>query len=213
MVSPTAVALILGSYLLGSVSFAAIVASKARGIDLRSVGSGNLGATNVGRTLGKSWGLLVYVLDLLKGLLPVLLAEAFFETEWAFGTIPVPVLCAAAALLGHCFPIFYGFRGGKGVATASGIILAHSAFTLLAVLASFVVGLLASRMVSVGSMLGAVVLPVAYLAIERRHALEMPNLAWLTLYLLMGILVIVLHRSNIQRIVEGTEHRIGGKKP
>jgi glycerol-3-phosphate acyltransferase PlsY len=166
----------------------------------------------VGRTLGKQWGLLVYVLDLLKGMIPVLVASRICPEEMFRDAIPVPVLCAAAALLGHCFPVFYGFRGGKGVATASGIILAHSPLTFVCVLLGFITGVLASRMVSVGSMVGAVVLPIAYLSLGRREALALPHLAWLTLFLLMAILVLALHRSNIQRIVEGTEHRLGGKK-
>lgn len=213
MFSAPGLLLVAGSYLLGSVSFAALAAKMAGGIDLRGVGSGNLGATNAGRALGLGWGLAVYAMDLLKGLGPVLLAEWLRPGERVAGALPIPVLCAAAALLGHCFPVFHRFKGGKGVATASGIVLAHSWPAFLVSLLGFAAGVALSRMVSAGSILAAAVLPVAYIAIERREALSMPNLAWLTLFLLMGILVIVLHRGNILRIAEGKEPRIGAKDP
>jgi acyl-phosphate glycerol 3-phosphate acyltransferase len=113
--------LILGAYLLGSVSFAWL-AAKSKGLDLRQHGSGNLGATNVGRVMGRSWFFVVFFADLAKGLLPVLLALMLVEQQQAFPSLPV--LVGAAAILGHIFTCFHGFKGGKAVATALGVLIA-----------------------------------------------------------------------------------------
>ena len=211
MTTPLAVSAIVTSYLLGSVSFAMLAAKLVKGVDLRSVGSGNLGATNAGRVLGRTWGLGIYLLDLLKGFVPTWVAMNMLDGWQASAAryLPLPMLMGAAAFLGHCFPFYLRFRGGKGVATASGVILAVSPAAFIASVVGFAVSVAAFRMVSLGSMVAAVVLPVAYLSAERRHALQLPQLAWLTFFLAITILVIVRHRSNIHRIVEGTESKIG----
>lgn len=213
MTNPVAFALIAGSYLLGSVSFALLFVRMIKGIDLRTVGSGNLGATNAGRTLGRSWGVAIYVLDFLKGWTPTWVALECLE-DWDAPVaqyLPLPLLMGAAAFLGHCYPFYLRFRGGKGVATASGVILAVSPPAFLVSMAAFGLLVLAFRMISLGSIGAAIVLPVAYLATERRDALQLPKLAWLTFFLAVTVFVIVRHRTNIQRIVEGTESRIGRK--
>ena len=214
MTNAVAIACIAGSYLLGSVSFALLFARLVKGIDLRSVGSGNLGATNAGRTLGKGWGLLIYLLDFLKGFGPTWIGlHALQDWDAPVATfLPLPLLMGAASFLGHCYPFYLGFKGGKGVATASGVIHAGSVQAFRVSMVAFVLLVLAFRMISLGSIGAALVLPVAYLSSERQDALALPNLAWLTFFLIVAVFVVVRHRTNIQRIVEGTESRIGSKK-
>jgi len=203
---------VLGSYGLGSVSFALLLVRGLRGVDLRSVGSGNLGATNAGRVLGRRWAIVIYLLDFAKGCAPTLIGlhvHVLAETSLGHDFLPLPMVMGAAAFLGHCYPVHLGFRGGKGVATASGVVLAVSPLTFVAGVAAFGLMFLAFRMISLGSIVSSITLPVAFLATERREALELPNLAWLTFFLGIAILVIVRHRANIHRIVEGTEPRVG----
>jgi len=209
MTMPVAVAAILASYVLGSVSFALLIVRALNGVDLRTVGSGNLGATNAGRILGRRWAVGVYLLDFLKGLVPTWIG---LHAEWdvpAAPYLPLAMLMGGAAFLGHCFPFYLGFKGGKGVATASGVILAVSWPAFFAGMIAFIVTLLLSRMVALGSIVAAIVLPVAFLSTERRAALELPNLSWLSFFLAIAVLVIVRHRTNIRRMVEGSESKIG----
>jgi glycerol-3-phosphate acyltransferase PlsY len=117
---------LVSGYLIGSVSFALLLA-KLQGIDLREVGSGNLGATNAGRALGKKYGVLVYLLDMLKGALPVLAAKLFFAAD-----INIAVLVGMSAYLGHIWPLYLGFKGGKGVATTAGVLAVVSPMASLA---------------------------------------------------------------------------------
>ena len=203
---------VLGAYLLGSVSFASLVARMAGQVELRSVGSGNLGATNVARSVGVGWGLMVFVMDLLKGLIPVALTQAQGIDVMLLPWLPLSVAAGAAALLGHCFPVWHGFRGGKGVATTSGILIGVSPALFGIVLLVFLAGLAATRMVSVGSMLAAVALPIAYISLLRREAMQMPQMGWLALFFLMTLLILLLHRGNILRIIEGTEPKLGNRR-
>ena len=211
MSTPVAVSAILASYVLGSVSFASLLVRVVDGVDLRTVGSGNLGATNAGRILGPRWAVMIYLLDFLKGFAPTLIGREVLA-QWDAPIaqyLPLAMLMGAAAFIGHCFPFYLGFKGGKGVATASGVILAVSWPAFAASMIAFGVTLLASRMVSLGSIAAAIVLPVAYLSAERRAALELPQLSWLSFFLVITVLVIVRHRANIRRIVEGSESKIG----
>jgi len=213
MTTPVATIAVIAAYGLGSVSFALLATRMVKGVDLRTVGSGNLGATNAGRTLGRKWGVAIYVLDFLKGFAPTWIGLELLG-QWdspAAAYLPLPMLMGAAAFLGHCFPFYLRFRGGKGVATASGVILAVSPAAFIAAITGFVIAVALFRMISLGSIVAAIVLPVAYLASERRDALELPKLSWLTFFLGVTILVIARHRSNIQRIVEGTETKLGRK--
>lgn len=214
MTTPAAVAAILASYLLGSISFALLLTRTLKGVDLRTVGSGNLGATNAGRVLGRGWAVGIYLLDFLKGLVPTLLGLHVLDAWDApiAEYLPLAMLMGAAAFLGHCFPAYLGFKGGKGVATASGVILAVSWPAFVASMLAFGITLGLFRMVSLGSIVAAIVLPIAFLSTERRAALELPMLSWLTFFLAIAVLVIVRHRTNIRRIVEGTESRIGRKR-
>jgi glycerol-3-phosphate acyltransferase PlsY len=194
-----AVALVL-SYLLGSIPSAYLV-GRANGVDLRTVGSGNLGATNVFRTLGWRWGLLVYVADLLKGVVPVIVLPTFAGVArgWPWG-----VVFGVLAIVGHVRPIFLlGKGGGKGVATASGVFLALAPLAALAACIAFIVTVAVSRYVSLGSLVGALVLPVVLLVQEQTFS----PLVWVSTA--VGAFVFYTHRANIGRLRRGEESKLG----
>jgi len=187
------------SYLAGSIP-TAYLAGKARGVDLRAHGSGNLGATNVARVLGTRTGVAVFALDLLKGFLPVWILPRYVDTVdpefWA-------VLIGAAAIIGHVKPIFLGGKGGgKGVATASGVFLALAFVPLLIAQAVWAVVFYFTRYVSLASLIGAVVLPVAILTWWRE-----PGSPIFLASLLVMVFVFWTHRANIGRLRRGEEHR------
>lgn len=191
---------LMAAYLIGSIPIAFLV-GRANGLDLRTVGSGNLGATNVLRTLGWPWGLFVYVADMLKGVVPVLLLPTFANV---IGGWPWGVAFGIAAILGHVRPIFLlGKGGGKGVATASGVFLALAPAAATCALLAFIVVVAASRFVSLGSLIGAVVLPLVLLVQEGRFTpLVLVSIS-------VSAFVFWTHRENIGRLRRGEERRIG----
>jgi glycerol-3-phosphate acyltransferase PlsY len=188
------------AFVFGSIPVAFLV-GRANGVDLRTVGSGNLGATNVFRTLGWKWGLFVYLADMLKGVIPVLLLPEFAKVDpgWPWG-----VVFGVAAIVGHVRPIFLlGKGGGKGVATASGVFLALAPVPALSALVAFIVVVAATRYVSLGSLVGAVVLPVALF-------LQQGSLSPLVLVAAtIAAFVFWTHRENIGRLRRGEERRVG----
>lgn len=188
------------AYLAGSIPTAFLV-GKANGVDLRTVGSGNLGATNVFRTLGWRWGLLVYVVDLAKGALPVMLLPGLARVSpgWPWG-----VVYGVLAILGHVKPVFLmGKGGGKGVATASGVFLALTPIPALCALLAFIAVVAATRYVSLGSLVGAAVLPIA-LAWQERGLTPLVVVATS-----VATFVFWTHRENIGRLRRGEERRVG----
>lgn len=187
------------SYLLGSIPAGFLVGSSA-GVDVRSAGSGNIGATNVARTLGWKKGLLTLFADVAKGFLPVLAAHLLDLGNAAAAA------AGLAAFAGHLYPVFLRFKGGKGVATAAGVYLGAMPLGLLVVLGVFVLAMLAGRRVSLASMSAGVLAPVA------AWALSYPGeVAWMSLAI--GILVVVRHRDNIRRLVAGEEPRFELRRP
>jgi glycerol-3-phosphate acyltransferase PlsY len=205
--TPATVAAIVGSYLLGSIP-AAYIAGKAKGIDLRKHGSGNLGATNVIRVLGTKIGIAVFLFDMAKGAFPV-----HFFPQWVpAAELPVrdpiifAIICGVAAIFGHVRPIFLKFgKGGKGVATAAGVFLALAPIQTLLTLLIFGVVLLSSGYVSLGSLTSAVMLPVL-LAIT-----VSPRSPLFVISVLVALFVFWTHRANIERLRNGEEHRFGKK--
>lgn len=189
------------SYLSGSIPFAAI-AGRLRGVDLRKQGSGNLGATNVFRVLGWKIGLLVFLADALKGALPVLylpprIVDSREPIVWA-------IACGIAAIVGHVRPLFLKLRkGGKGVATAAGVFFALAPVPMAVTFAVFVVVVLASGYVSLGSMLSAIVLPTLLLVTLG------PRSPLFLVSVVIALFVFWTHRSNIGRLRRGEEHRFG----
>lgn len=202
------VAVVLASYLLGSLSFAVIV-SRLMGLnDPRSYGSKNPGATNVLRSGSKKAAILTLLLDAFKGWLPVALVLAWGPAQ---GLGPeVAALAGLAAFLGHLYPVFFGFAGGKGVATAVGVVIGVHGILALATVLTFAIILYFSRYVSLASMVAAVFAPVFYLlgdgVVWQATATEVLSL------LAMAILLVWRHRENIHRLLAGTESKLGQKK-
>jgi glycerol-3-phosphate acyltransferase PlsY len=204
----TALLQLVLSYLLGSVLGSLVVGKLRGGVDIRHLGSGNPGSTNALRTQGKGFALAVIALDAGKGyvaaaLLPRLSLAALPPAP-AVLLSWMPAACAVAVLVGHLLPVWHGFRGGKGVATVGGSLMALSPLLFVGALACWVIALLASRYVSVASMLTAILLPVAALLLWRTGV---PALLLYTL--VAGLLVVVKHRRNIGRLRAGSEPRIG----
>ncbi|MFA6549040.1 MAG: glycerol-3-phosphate 1-O-acyltransferase PlsY [Candidatus Margulisiibacteriota bacterium] len=186
------------SYLIGSIPFGLLI-GKLKGIDIRQHGSGNIGATNVFRTLGPRLGTLVFILDLLKGAVPVWIALSLTPQHW-------PVIAAgAAAIIGHSFPIFLKFKGGKGVATGLGVLLAIAPDIFAVALVSAIIVIFISRYVSVGSMFTAVLIALLFWFWHK------PLSYCLAVTLLTG-LVLLRHVPNIKRLQHGTEPKIGARK-
>ena len=203
------------AYVLGSIPFGLMV-GRMKGVDPRKAGSGNIGATNVGRLLGKRFFFLVFALDLLKGLLPMLAAGALLHAGSGAAhdakTYVLWLLVGFAAIVGHMFSLFLGFKGGKGVATSSGVILGlFPYFTVpgaVALLAWFAV-FKSSRYVSLASIIAAVAFPIAYagIGVVLGWPLLREQLPLLVFAVLVAAMIVYKHRSNIARLRAGTESR------
>ncbi|MCA8999774.1 MAG: glycerol-3-phosphate 1-O-acyltransferase PlsY [Planctomycetaceae bacterium] len=200
------------AWLVGSIPFSLLIAKWIAGIDLREHGSRNVGATNVARTVGAKWGLAALVFDAIKGILPVVLLPLVFPvpTEWMTHQ---RVLCGVAAILGHMFPPWLGFRGGKGVATSLGIVAVLSPWSTLVAFISFVVTFAGSRIVSLSSIVAALAFAVSQL-------LRFGNDLWTAATWSMGVfsiaipaMIIFRHRTNLGRLWRGEEPKLAlGRK-
>jgi glycerol-3-phosphate acyltransferase PlsY len=206
---------IIAAYLLGSVPFAFLIAW-AHGKDLRTIGSGNIGATNLARAVGRPWGYFCFALDMLKGLAPMAIMGAVIGVPDNPLFLSLWLLVGIAAILGHVFPVYLRFRGGKGVATSFGVALGLWPYFTLCALIALVVWIavvLIWHYVSLASICAAVTFPVALalgiLTIRDWHSTNL----WPLLIAAVGIpiLVIVRHRENIRRLAAGTENRIHSK--
>jgi glycerol-3-phosphate acyltransferase PlsY len=196
-------------YLVGSLSFAILVA-RARGVDIRSVGSGNPGATNVKRALGRGAGNFVFLLDFLKGFLPALWPMLVF----ANGSGLLSILGLTGAILGHSFPVYYGFKGGKGVATTMGGLLALMPVVMLIGILAWSAVFYIFRLVSVASIAFGLVLPLAGWGIQAWRPGWFVNIlnkgggahqAEIVFAILISLLILVRHRANIARLLRGEE--------
>jgi glycerol-3-phosphate acyltransferase PlsY len=194
------------AYLYGSAPFSYLLPKLLKGVDIRRVGSGNVGATNAARVLGFRFFPLLLLLDLSKGLLPTLAAKLLVRAG-PYNPAPLVVGTALGAMLGHAFPVYLGFKGGKAVATGSGVFLVLAPKALLTAGVAWAVVFLAWRYVSLASISAALMLPVC---VWRLHPDPFgAGRCLLALSVLGGLFVIVLHQSNIRRLLAGTEHRIG----
>jgi len=189
---------ILASYLLGAVPFGLVLVRATRGIDLRQVGSGNIGATNAMRAAGRPVGLAVFALDFLKGLAPVLLAAP--AAGGGLSPRELQVACGTAAVVGHCFPLYLRFRGGKGVATGCGALLAIDWRIFLAGGAVWIATLAATRFTGLASILMGFAFVATAWVLWRERAPEVVVGAGL-----LTLLILVRHRTNIARMLAGTE--------
>lgn len=195
---------LLASYVVGSIPWAYLAGRVVKGIDLRQHGSGNLGATNVMRTLGAPWAVLVFALDAAKGAAPVLWLPAFAGPA---APALLPAACGVAAIAGHVRPVFLLWKGGgKGVATAAGAFAALAPVPLVLAFGLFVLVLVATRYMSLASLAGAVALPLAVAA--TRGARD----PLLVITVAVGAFVFWTHRSNIGRLRRGVEPRLGQKR-
>ena len=197
------------AYLIGSLPFGYLVARWVAGIDIRRQGSGNIGATNISRVLGPKWGAAVLVLDCLKGLLAVLFLPDLLLPAGSSALRHVQVVTAVGAVLGHMFPVWLAFRGGKGVATSLGVVLVLSPWATLVAFGAFALAVLATRIISLGSMAAAVAFGGFQLwrLGPRPFAGETWSLAAMSL--LVPLLILVRHRSNLVRLMQGREPRWG----
>jgi glycerol-3-phosphate acyltransferase PlsY len=194
----------LASFLVGAIPVGYLI-GRARGIDIRAEGSGNTGATNAGRVLGKKVGIITLLLDVLKGTLPVVLANFFLLVPGNLNTMNelIPASLGLTAIFGHCFSPFVGFKGGKGVATSLGVFLALRPIESSLALLVFLVVFRLSRYVSLSSISAAAAMPILVLALGDRSSMPV-----FTTTFIASALIIVRHRTNIERLLQGTENKL-----
>jgi glycerol-3-phosphate acyltransferase PlsY len=196
------------AYLVGAIPFGYLLGLAVKGVDVRQLGSGNIGATNVGRILGWPYGVACFVLDALKGYGPVAAASPLLGAS----DTPVQVAAGLAAILGHLYPVYLRFRGGKGVSTAAGVFAALAPAATALALAVWVVLAAAFRFASLASIAAAAALPAAFVWTDARAFSDRAPV--LGFCVLTFLLVLVRHRSNVGRLLAGAEPKIGeGKKP
>lgn len=203
------------AYLIGSINFSIILSKKMAGFDLREKGSGNAGTTNMLRTVGKKAALITLVCDILKGIVPVLLAVLIGNIANHFvAEVRVEYLAQIAgvsAIIGHTFPIYFGFRGGKGVASSLGLVLIINWQIGLICLVFALLIMAVTRMVSLGSIATAILFPVLIIfGVGSEYYIVSGN--YIIFSLILALIVIFNHRSNIKRILTGTENKLSFKK-
>lgn len=199
------------AYLLGSISFSVIISKKMAGFDVREKGSGNAGTTNVLRSVGKKAAVITLMLDVLKGVLAVLVA--YISGNIVKEGVDKALLIQIAGLLvivGHTFPIFFGFKGGKGIATALGVLLITNWNIGLICLVFALVLMALTKMVSLGSISAAILFPVLILFMP--HTAYLVDGNYIIYSILIAVLVVFNHRTNVKRLLSGTENKLDFKK-
>ena len=194
------------AYLLGSISFSVIISKKMAGFDVREKGSKNAGATNVMRTVGKKAAIITLLCDVLKGVISIFIA--FIAGNFVEDKALLIQIAGIAVVIGHTFPIFFGFKGGKGVATTLGVLLVVNWQIALICLVFALVLIAITKMVSVGSILSAILFPVLTLFLHEHYLV--PGM-YLLFAIILALVVAYNHRGNIKRIIEGKENKIGQK--
>lgn len=192
--------LVLSGYLAGSIPFGVLLSRLVAGVDVRTVGSGNIGASNVARAAGKGTGIVVLLLDALKAVLPMLAARAILAGD--ADVEPWTTLVGLAAFLGHIFPVWLGFKGGKGVATALGVFAVLAPLPTLLAVVAFAVAFAITRVPAVGSLVGTAVCTIG---VFMRYGVETVT-AWAALA--VASLIVWRHRSNLARLRKGAEHKV-----
>ncbi len=206
--------MIIVSYLIGSIPTSIIAGKLLRGkdFDIRKEGSGNAGATNVFRVLGWKTGVIVLLIDMLKGLIPtVWFAQLGAQTGLGWDTVNFQILSGLSAVFGHIWTIFAGFKGGKGVGTGAGMVIGLAPLAVLICLGVFVATVALSRFVSLGSILASLTLPVVLLVQRFILAGQVPG-QLLLFSMFIPALILYTHRSNVKRLLNGTENKIQLRK-
>lgn len=203
------------AYLIGSINFSVILSKKMAGFDVREKGSGNAGSTNMLRSVGKKAAALTLICDILKGVVSIGIAILLGNVVDNMNREILLQIAGIAVVIGHTFPIFFGFRGGKGVATSLGVILMSNWQIGLICLVFALVLMVLTRMVSLGSCAAAVLFPVLTLFINTNYTVLSDGKSGKVYFIysvLLAIIVLFNHRSNIKRILNGTENKVGTKK-
>jgi len=204
------------SYLVGSIPTSIIVSKLVRGIDIREHGSGNAGGSNVFRVLGWKYGILVILLDALKGALAVIVVARFYLDSFPFKNITpfddftlVQIICGVTAVMGHIWTVFAGFRGGKGIATGLGVLIMLVTIDMALALGVFFIVVAISRYISLGSLAAAVAVPLILVVRENIFGVDIPGYhTVLPFCIMLALLVIYTHRKNIDRLINGSERKI-----
>ena len=199
------------AYLIGSISFSVIISKKMAGFDVREKGSGNAGSTNVLRTVGKKAAAITLICDVLKGVIAILIAMIIGNIFKNVDKELIVQIAGIAVVLGHTFPIFFGFKGGKGVATSLGVLLMSNWQIGLICLVFALVLMAVTRMVSLGSIGAAVLFPVLVLFIHTNFTISEGS-SYFVYSVILAAIVIFNHRANVQRILNGTENKLSFKK-
>jgi len=200
------------AYLLGSIPSAVWIGKSFYNIDVREHGSGNAGATNTFRVLGKKPGTIVLLMDILKGYLACtlvyLFASVYTDFDWnAYRIVNIQLMLGASAVIGHLLPIFAGFKGGKGIATLAGMIIALNPLAAACAIGIFLIVLLTTRFVSVGSMIGGVSIPVLFVSVFGKSMPEFRQPSVIIFTIAIAVLVVITHRKNINRLIHGNENK------
>ena len=199
------------AYLIGSISFSVIISKKMAGFDVREKGSGNAGSTNVLRTVGKKAAAITLICDVLKGVIAILIAMIIGNIFKNVDKELIVQIAGIAVVLGHTFPIFFGFKGGKGVATSLGVLLMSNWQIGLICLVFALVIMAFSRMVSMGSVGAAILFPVLTLFINTNFIVQASGMKYFIFSVILAAMVIFNHRANIKRIANGTENKLSFK--
>lgn len=201
------------AYLIGSINFSIIISKKMAGFDIREKGSGNAGTTNMLRAVGKKAAVITLICDILKGVVAILIAVLAGKIVKNLDNALLVQLAGIFVIIGHTFPIFFKFKGGKGIATSLGVLLMTNWQIGLICLVFALVLIALTRMVSVGSIAAGILFPVLVAFINQNYIVPTSNSNWsyLVFSIIIALLVIFNHRANVQRILNGTENKISFK--
>lgn len=200
------VVVFLVSYLVGAIPWAFII-GKLHGVDIRKHGSGNVGATNVTRIIGKPWGILCFIIDFLKGFLPVIVVELIFPKLIYLNQTQVSsliILAVIATVAGHVYPVYLGFKGGKGISTGTGTLVALTPYAIVIGLIIWVIVFKISKYVSLASIIAAITVPISSLIFSSTGVYHI-DITLQFFILLLALFAIYKHKSNIKRLLNGTE--------
>lgn len=202
------------AYLIGSINFSIILSKKMAGFDIREKGSGNAGTTNMLRAVGKKAAVITLICDILKGVVSILIAVLAGKIVKNLDNALLVQLAGIFVIIGHTFPVFFKFKGGKGIATALGVLLMINWQIGLICLIFALVLMALTKMVSVGSIAAAILFPILVAFIDQNYIVPTSNSNWsyLVFSIIVALLVIFNHRANVQRILNGTENRLSFKK-